>query len=188
VVGFLRLTPSFYYLKQKKSQATIMENPTNNSVKTQSIKKCPHCFKEVDPKASRCPHCQGSIYQWTFTKKFIAGGIGLIILFMVIGSLSPSSPTPATTSTGIENREINSMGFAEYVIKDLLKSPSTAEFSKTKAYELSDQKDVWVVNGYVDSQNGFGAMIRSSWEVQLDYRDGKGGEIKSVILDGKKIQ
>lgn len=151
-------------------------------------KKCPHCKSEVDPKASRCPHCQGAIYQWTFTRKFIAGGIGLIVLFMVIGSLSPSPSTPATTSTGIENREINSMGFAEYVIKDLLKSPSTAEFSKTKAYELSDQKDVWVVNGYVDSQNGFGAMIRNSWEVQLDYRDGKGGVIKSILLDGKKIQ
>lgn len=151
-------------------------------------KLCPHCKSEVDPKASRCPHCQGSIYQWTFTKKFIAGGIGLIILFMVIGSLSSSPSTPATTSNGIENREINSIGFAESLIEGSLKAPSTAKFSGVKAYELSDQKDVWVVNGYVDSQNGFGAMIRSSWEVQLDYRDGKGGEIKSILLDGKKIQ
>lgn len=167
-----------------------MENSINNSVKTQSIKKCPHCFKEVDPKASRCPHCQGKIYQWTFTKKFIAVGIGLVVLFMIIGSSSsPSTSTTTTNNTNTpESRRMNSIGFAEYTIKELLKSPSTAEFSGTKAYELSDQKDVWAVNGYVDSQNGFGAMIRSSWEVQLDYRDGKGGEIKSIILDGKKIQ
>jgi hypothetical protein len=151
-------------------------------------KKCPHCFKEVDPKASRCPHCSGKIYQWTPVRKFIAGGIGLIILFIVIGSLSssPSTSTPATNS--VENRELNSMGFAESLIESTLKSPSTAKFSNTKAYELSNQKDVWAVNGFVDSQNGFGAMIRNSWEVQLDYRDGKGGTVKSIILDGKKIQ
>ncbi len=68
-----------------------------------------------------------------------------------------------------------------------MKAPSTAKFSNVKAYELSDQKDIWAVNGYVDSQNSFGAMIRSSWEVQLDYRDGKGGTVKSILLDGKKI-
>lgn len=150
-------------------------------------KKCPHCQTEVDPKASICPHCRGKIYQWTFTKKFIAVGICLIAFFAFIGSFSSSSSpsTPATNPAA--SREIDSMVFGEYVIKELLKSPSTAEFTKTKAYELTDQKDVWVVNGYVDSQNGFGAMIRSSWEVQLDYRDGKAGEIKSVTLDGKKL-
>ena len=61
------------------------------------------------------------------------------------------------------------------------------KFVDVKAYELSDQKDVWAVNGYVDSQNSFGAMIRSQWEVQLDYRDGKGGAVKSVLFDGKKV-
>lgn len=150
-------------------------------------KLCPHCKSEVDPKASICPHCRGKIYQWTPVRKFMAGGLGLIILLICIGSFSSSSSpsTPATNPAA--SREIDSMVFGEYVIKESLKSPSTAEFTKTKAYELTDQKDVWVVNGYVDSQNGFGAMIRSSWEVQLDYRDGKAGEIKSVILDGKKL-
>jgi hypothetical protein len=30
-------------------------------------------------------------------------------------------------------------------------------------------------------------MIRSQWEVQLDYRDGKGGTVKSILFDGEKI-
>lgn len=91
------------------------------------------------------------------------------------------------TSTSSEKETI-SIVFAEKVIKDILKSPSTAKFVDVEAYELSNQKDVWAVNGYVDSQNSYGAMIRNQWEVQLDYRDGKGGTVISILFDGKKIQ
>lgn len=84
-------------------------------------------------------------------------------------------------------RETISVVYAEKIIKNTLKAPSTAKFVDVKAYELSDQSDVWAVNGYVDSQNGFGAMLRSQWEVQLDFRDGKGGTVKSVFFDGKKV-
>lgn len=41
-------------------------------------KLCPHCKLEVDPKASRCPHCQGKIYIWTLGRKLM---FLLIILF-----------------------------------------------------------------------------------------------------------
>ena len=153
-----------------------------------TINKCPHCKTGVDPEASICPHCRGKIYQWTFTKIFIAGGIGIIVLLMLIGSFFSSSSTSSTATNAPVNRKIDSIGFAEYMIKDLLKAPSTAKFVDVNAYELTDQKDVWVVTGYVDSQNSFGAMIRNSWKIQFDYRDGKGGEITNIIFDGKKIK
>jgi hypothetical protein len=85
-------------------------------------------------------------------------------------------------------RDTTSIVFAEEVIKGILKAPSTAKFVDVEAYELSNEKDVWAINGYVDSQNSFGAMIRSQWEVQLDYSDGKGGTVKSILFDGKKMQ
>jgi len=113
----------------------------------------------------------------------------IVFMNMLGGSSNENTSTPETIAQKAEkDREINSIVFAESVIKKILKAPSTAKFVDVEAYELSNEKDVWAVNGSVDSQNSFGAMIRNQWEVQLDYRDGKGGTIKSVLFDGKKIQ
>ncbi|MEI6597335.1 MAG: hypothetical protein WCL13_03995 [bacterium] len=127
---------------------------------------------------------------------------GVIVVFVILIAISPyqekkpSTNQPANTDISNVNtntnttseRKITSIVFAEAVIKDILKAPSTAKFVDVEAYELSNEKDVWAVNGYVDSQNSFSAMIRNQWEVQLDYREGKGGTVKSILFDGKKIQ
>lgn len=98
-----------------------------------------------------------------------------------------SNTTTQTTQKPADDRKVISIVFAEDVIKKTLKAPSTAKFVDVKAYENSNIKDVWIINGYVDSQNSYGAMLRSIWEVQLDYRDGKGGTVKSIMFDGEKI-
>lgn len=162
-----------------------MQN-SNNSSGTKSINKCPHCKLEVDAKGSRCPHCQGKIYRWTKGRKILAGfAVFAVILVMISDSGGNKNPSQETQ---VQSRESISIVFAESKIKDILKAPSTAKFANVRAYELTDQKDIWEVNGYVDSQNGFGAMIRSQWEVQLDYTNGKGGTVKSIMFDGKKVQ
>lgn len=61
--------------------------------------KCPHCKEEVNIKAVRCPHCQSKIFRWTFTNKFIAAGVSIITLMIMIrsapsGDNSPTAPTP----------------------------------------------------------------------------------------------
>ena len=161
-------------------------------------KKCPHCKTEIDWEASICPNCHGKITVWNSGKKML---VVIVILLFVIGIFNMNSVTPSTSTSSTptpvvstpspeqarKDREIMSLVFAKETIKKVLKSPSTAEFVDVKAYELSNLKDVWAVNGYVDSQNSFGAMIRSQWEVQLDYRDGKGGTVKSILFDGEKI-
>jgi hypothetical protein len=123
-------------------------------------------------------------------------GITLIIIcFIIVVSSLGSNKEKATVSTtpDSETQTINSerktisIVFAEKTIKDILKAPSTAKFVDVEAYELSNEKDVWAINGYVDSQNSYGAMIRNQWEVQLDYRDGKGGTVKSILFDGEKM-
>ncbi len=159
-------------------------------------KVCPHCKTEIDWGATKCPHCHGKIYVWTSDKKIVL--TVLVLLFSIgvlkIGSSTPStsSPTNTTESTPspeqvARERKTISIVFAEDVIKKILKAPSTAKFVDVEAYELSTEKDVWAVNGYVDSQNSFGAMIRNQWEVQLDYREGKGGTVKSILFDGQKM-
>lgn len=148
---------------------------------------CPHCKKEIDLMATRCSFCQGKMYVWTKGKKITAIILAVFIFSAFSGIFSDKNTSTKNESAQINEKETQSIVFAENKIENILKSPSTAKFVEVKAYELSNMKDVWAVNGYVDSQNSFGATIRNQWEVQLDYRDGKGGTVKSILLDGKKF-
>ena len=178
----------FFWKKFKKDEES----------KKGTKKKCPHCKTEIDWEASRCPNCHGKVYVWDSGKKMLV--VIVVLLFFIgifnMGSYTPSSSSSSSSSPSVSTpspeeiknkRRIESIVFAESVIEKTLKAPSTAKFVDVEAYELSNLKDVWAVNGYVDSQNSFGAMIRSQWEVQLDYRDGKGGTVKSILFDGEKI-
>lgn len=47
-----------------------------------------------------------------------------------------------------------------------LKAPATAQFGDMAVKQPKDYpKDLWLVSGHVDSQNSFGATIRTSYEV-----------------------
>ncbi len=118
----------------------------------------------------------------------VLGTFGYILSSGSSGTSTASPSTETGSQQAVSDRETISTAYAESIIEQLLKSPSTAKFSNVQAYELSNETDVWAVNGYVDSENSFGAAIRSTWEVQLDYRDGKGGTVISVLFDGKKVQ
>lgn len=142
-------------------------------------KKCIHCKEDILSDAKICKHCGKA--QPSKASAIIMACVSIFIAYIMITSVigGPNTQT--------NDRKINSQVFAKEAIRKILKSPSTAKFSDVQAYELSDEKDVWAINGYVDSQNSFGAMMRNVWEVQIDYRNGKGGTIESVMFDGKKI-
>ena len=57
---------------------------------------------------------------------------------------------------------------AKEFVKRRLRAPSTASFSGLTETSVTKTKDGdYFVMGWVDSQNGFGAMIRSTWAVQM---------------------
>jgi len=68
-------------------------------------------------------------------------------------------------------------------IKKVLKAPSSAKFPSVNEWQFSKDKDKdeVIAHSYVDSQNGFGAMIRS--EFQATYTFDK-TSIKSLKIDG----
>lgn len=71
------------------------------------------------------------------------------------------------------NNEISAKTYAEFMVKDNLKAPSTAKFcnsaTEMNAKNLGGSK--WKVTGWVDAQNSFGAMIRSDFEVTLELTE-----------------
>lgn len=80
------------------------------------------------------------------------------------------------------------ISYAQDYVKQGLKSPSTAEFPGT-FWSVDDctvarYKDTVTVQSYVDSQNSFGAMVRSNFKVQLSFAD---CSCKYLEIDGSVL-
>lgn len=71
-------------------------------------------------------------------------------------------------------------------VKSILKSPSTAQFPSTYEFKVSTISGDMRVEGYVDAQNGFGAMLRSPWVVSCSCDKGT-WTLLSLEFDGKKV-
>jgi hypothetical protein len=57
---------------------------------------------------------------------------------------------------------------AEQFVSERLKSPSTAEFADLSEWEITTtDKKKWQVAAYVDSQNSFGAIIRTHFTGEM---------------------
>lgn len=52
-------------------------------------------------------------------------------------------------------------------VTNQLTSPSSAKFSDVNTTKVSDTS--WTSSGTVDSQNGYGAMLRSTWTCTASY-------------------
>jgi hypothetical protein len=55
----------------------------------------------------------------------------------------------------------------ERAVESQLKSPSTADFSGATGSTITSSGDTYKVSGTVDSENGFGAMVRSGFSCEL---------------------
>ncbi|MBA2952162.1 hypothetical protein GON03_19280 [Nocardioides sp. MAH-18] len=64
--------------------------------------------------------------------------------------------------------EYGAKDVCQQFVEDRLKSPGTADFSSEVASENSDGS--WTVRGDVDSENGFGALLRNSYECTVRYQ------------------
>lgn len=60
-------------------------------------------------------------------------------------------------------------------VERLIKSPSTAEYFTDMERHVNRRNDTtFVINGWFDSQNSFGATIRSNYSCIVTYYDSKG--------------
>jgi hypothetical protein len=62
--------------------------------------------------------------------------------------------------------------FAKEFVKENLKSPSSANFPLESAGTWSTADSVFILKSYVDSQNEFGATVRSNYYAKLQYKGG----------------
>jgi len=91
-----------------------------------------------------------------FNKWLIVAGLAIFVLILMSGA--SSSGGPADDSYPAQLR-------AEKLVTTMLKSPASAKFSDESATRSGA---AWIVKGSVDSQNGFGAMIRSHFSCEVE--------------------
>lgn len=123
---------------------------------------CRHCYKQIADESVLCPYCN----KFQKTKKpfykqtwFIAVIIAAVLIVAV------QNPD--------EISETEAIAAAEIKVESVLKAPATAQFCPVNEYlvGISQEEGIAVVSGYVDSQNGFGAMIRNEFIVELRFID-----------------
>lgn len=76
---------------------------------------------------------------------------------------------------------------AEAIVSKYLKSPSTAKFPSMSEVNIKDLgAEGFQVEGYVDAQNSFGAMLRQNWEMVFQFV-GDGVDVRVVGIDGQLV-
>jgi len=104
-------------------------------------------------------------------------------------SETQNDTSPVDDKAGLEN---TAYVISKRYIESILKSPTTADFPFLDFESTHFGEGRYRVTSYVDSQNSYGAMIRSNWSILMTYKGGEefssnSWELEEVIFDGKVV-
>ncbi len=148
---------------------------------------CTECGGTVSDKAQACPHCGAPVAarpphsntngfaqpapQGSGTgvaAKGCLGCFGVFAVLAILGSLLPGSDGASDP----DDRGTMAVIQCQNYVKVRLRAPSTADFPFLDHSVSRMGNEAYVVRSYVDAQNGFGAMIRSTYACKIRYRGG----------------
>lgn len=167
---------------------------------------CPECTREISDKANSCPNCGYVLPKVTerriaptepLPKKqrqplpntpnknsaavAIFGLLGFVIIALLVWRGCGGAPESAADSA-----DQCDAGWArvtaERFVEAKLKSPSTASFSWEPTIASKDKKR-WTVDSYVDSQNGFGATLRTKFHAVVICKGDGNWTLESLTID-----
>jgi ribosomal protein L40E len=161
--------PAPAFSKQAQCIPEQQPNPPQHAHTAQPCKICPKCLMQVPIEALVCRYCREKIAYSkleAYGTIFIAAvALIIFVIFLIPDNKSPES-RQKTADQAKEDQEYNDKYEAKdralFIVKGMLKSPSTAQFSDPT---ITKTANVFEVIGYVDSQNSFGAMLRTDFTV-----------------------
>ena len=111
-----------------------------------------------------------------------------------VTSNAPETSEETTEDTGMqrpetsENKTIIDLIYDCYCenVRSGLKAPLTAVFCKPEELMIKECEGVYTVSGYVDSQNSYGAMIRTRMTIKMIKENGKFVSKTNIGLMGTK--
>jgi hypothetical protein len=82
--------------------------------------------------------------------------------------------------------------FAQAIELQLLKAPATAQFCSLEEMTVTSSGDAYIVSGYVDSQNSYGAIVRTPFKITVFKENGAWKNADkfintSAVIEGKII-
>jgi hypothetical protein len=158
-----------------------------------SQKPCPLCAQPIPVDAFYCTHCKRNLplahrspeQSYGRTVGFvIIGGLMLMIAYVVVATLTgppifPSSNetprAPQVATPRVEHSRSGAYSVCKQFVTNRLRAPKTAEFPSLSAsdHQITAYTDgEYRVTSYVDSQNAFGALIRSTYVCEVKHQAG----------------
>lgn len=112
--------------------------------------------------------------------------LGLAVVVLVVGAIIGAATGGGDDEGG--DRELAAFDVCRDFVKDRLRSPGSAEF---RNYFQDDGEVVvtgsgdgpYVVSSTVDSQNGFGALLRSDFTCTVNYTGGSNWRLVDLQME-----
>lgn len=134
-------------------------------------KKCPKCSETIQESANKCKHCHTDLRSWFVRHKMLTGVMSIILFLIVVTAFAPPYESVETSELidGKSNTSTAAVCAKNYV-KASLKSPRSSKFPfALGATPLGDEE--YLVSSHVDSENGFGSMIRTNFVCTVTVTD-----------------
>ena len=157
-------------------------------------KYCEHCGKEIDDKEVFCKHCGSKINEAknedknkeedhkpnTKTKSIISIVVTLVIFAIIVGVAFTCCGGGDSKSDKEGHSEVEAWVAAKIEVEDNLKSPKTASFPWSyEEYVTKINDNDFKVKSYVDSENSFGALVRTQFRCYVTHL----GNLKYKVED-----